>query len=554
MKSSPCLRLTRVLVAAMILIGVVATFAPSGVRAGDGVFRVSGRVMACSTDLSTESINSSIPPSCNTDIEGAAVTVTTSQPSAESTTLSAASATDGSFSFSPGYADTFSIIVRTDLDPDLNAGFLSCIYQELDGAYAGEAVFPLDSNGAAEIIGGAPLWYQATCNFFLFKAAGGESAFIAGVLQCDVDMSVNPDPPLGEKCPLAGSLLRTQLTFPDGTNQQQTTDEQGGVTYSGLISGENYAISVDRPSFYDGTIAFCDERASDGTLLVNEFTIESTSEGSIPFSVQNAGATMRCTIAIFPKDVSAQPGTDDELTLPGTVSIDIGKYECPSGFSGDAVEDYWDTCELTEDAIGFDLFGTQTGESQFQETGEIADGVVIFEGLSPDDWQISEVKPDGYGDPAVYCSTILADDSQGGYLQMDVFDGVAISQTVEDGSRLTCEWFNIPGDSSDDSSGSGSDDPDSSDGRSFAVTLLTCPTDYDRFAEDADPEFDCEEEVEGVSLHGNGRGRSIDRRGHRFLRRSTPGPLRCIWGPLRTNSGLSRRRSNLNHLGVRTQW
>lgn len=515
--------LFRTMIVATLIVGFIAPPSPTRVLAGDGVYRVSGRVIACSTDLSTEPINSAIPPSCNTDVEQAVVTVTASQPSAESFPISASTATDGSFLFSPGSPDTFSIVVQTDLDLDFNAGFLSCIYQELDGAYAGESVFALDANGAAEIFGGAPLWFWATCNFFLYSAAPGESSLTASVLECDVDIRANPDPPLVENCPLVGSLLLTQMTFPDGTSQQQTTDGQGNVTYSGLLSGQNYSISIDRSSFYDGTIAFCTESSADGTILVNEVTIEGTAESAIPLSIQNPGAVMRCTIAVFPKVTTVQPDTDGEPGMTDTVTIDIGKYDCPTDFGAESIDEYWNNCDLTFDSVVFDIYGNRTGESRYQATGDIADGVVIFEGLSPDDWQISEQKPDGYGEPVVYCSTVSQDESfRSDYAPVIVYEGNAIIEVVDEGTDLSCEWFNIPESAHNSSSGTGSSESNPTEDRSFQISLFTCPFEYDAFADDADPDLDCDEEVEGVSfsatdLDGGSTRETTDSSGGAFI-------------------------------------
>src|SRR5690606_6811140 len=87
---------------------------------------------------------------------------------------------------------------------------------------------------------------------------------------------------------------------------------------------------------------------------------------------------------------------------------------------------------------------------------------------------ISEEIPDGYGDPVVYCWTLLPDETDP-TLVSSTGGTVSVPSTSAEEWNYYCNWFNIPAGPTD-----------------LIVYKWTCPDGYDPYAQDADPYTDCE--------------------------------------------------------------
>jgi hypothetical protein len=195
----------------------------------------------------------------------------------------------------------------------------------------------------------------------------------------------------------------------------------GIVRFTGLEAG-TYSIHEDIPGHDNDIFVYCSLAEADD---------------QVPFEYNDTGGI----------DIDLGDGVDVicdwyNIPIPGTEtgSIRVTKYTCEAGYdpSNSTYADFLDDCPETTQGVTFTLT-PDSGDDTSKKTN--SNGVVRFDDLLPDNYQVSEDVPGEFSTPYAFCTV-----NGGEPFQADTSDGSAYFLLDNSGLAVNCDWFNVPED------------------------------------------------------------------------------------------------------------
>jgi len=212
----------------------------------------------------------------------------------------------------------------------------------------------------------------------------------------------------------------------------------------------------------------------------------------------------------------ASPADSDSSGISGPAEFDASFYTCAETPGTATVDDFWATCDPYLNPLNIELRRQSNGMGTNQDTGDLAPGAVIFDGIAADDWNAVTVPPDGFLASTVFCARFDGTE-QGPYGEVEVEQPAGMNFTLQGQDALTCEWFFVtssdqPNDGASDSS-PGADPPTSGNtsagapvgtagNQTVTIVLRNCPVLY----RGTDYQSDCTEVRPNVRFSLRGLG------------------------------------------------
>ncbi len=175
--------------------------------------------------------------------------------------------------------------------------------------------------------------------------------------------------------------------------------------------------------------------------------------------------------------------------VPDTVTTDatdnvitIYKWLCPSDYDYQTEgSDPQSDCTQSLDGIEFTLTGPDDGDSDTATIGDVTAGQVSFGPLDAGDYSVAESASGSYDSYVIRCYTgeqeWLAD-----YASYGLDYAYPFSFVEGQYLNISCNWYDIPG------------------GNTVTVYKWLCPYGYDKEADQANPELDCTQWVDGIDF------------------------------------------------------
>ena len=263
--------------------------------------------------------------------------------------------------------------------------------------------------------------------------------------------------------------LNIPISLTDDGGPHDTTTQANGTTWNNVVAASGtFTITEELPDGYGDPVVYCYSLLPDET----DPTLVPSTGGSIaPTVPTNAQWNYYCNWFNIPG------GDGNEVT--------VYKWDCPAGTDPTGNEEYLLTeCNTQHTGIPFDLTdanGSHPMDSQSDGTtwNDVVRGT--------EDVTITETIPSGYGDPVVYCYSLLPDETDPAMVT-STGGTVAIPDFGDAQWNYYCNWFNIP-------TGENTD---------LIIYKWTCPEGYDPYGAGADPLVDCEAGPDGVTFNAEG--------------------------------------------------
>jgi hypothetical protein len=208
---------------------------------------------------------------------------------------------------------------------------------------------------------------------------------------------------------------------------------QGSISKSGLPAG-GYGIQESIPEGYGTPIAFCGIGPSDGGTP--QYGQVEVYDGYYEFHL-DYNQSIYCD---WFNIKNAEEHHEDEYG-----SLVIYKFFCPQeseydfySADSDSLREYCEQYGGGE--VGFDLYSSETGETQGRYTVE-GEGAAVWEEVPGGHTEVTEYAIEGYGTPAIFCAVFVGEEYE--WLQVDVHDWTAGFEFPY-GKDVVCFWFNIP--------------------------------------------------------------------------------------------------------------
>ncbi len=273
-------------------------------------------------------------------------------------------------------------------------------------------------------------------------------------ISCDFFYAANASAPAEDEQPITGAETGTgsieihKAVCPAGyePNPEIFNDCHGngleGVTFTidGPDGFEDSAVTAIEDSPGPGIVRFTDLPA--GTYTISEdvpdhdttiyvYCSLAEAEDQVDFAYNEDGSI----------DLPLGEGVDvicDWYNIPvrqfEPASLTIQKFLCPDGTNSN----YAAQCTEPLEAVTFDVAGAGGSVSDATD----ASGEVTFTDLSPGDYVVTEVPPDG-----VHVAVYVVSCSSGGTSFPFTYDdstGLRIDLTLDSGDAVTCAWYNVP--------------------------------------------------------------------------------------------------------------
>lgn len=323
---------------------------------------------------------------------------------------------------------------------------------------------------------------------------------------------------------------------PSGQNANPSTDcatPEQGVQFNVAGSSTGYASQSSTGDSIPGAVTFgglqpdtytITETPPPGTMsaFVTSCTLSTTNDPDVPvypgignWSIQQqfdatatrfecfwynipAAGTATTTATVTPTPTATMPGSG--------ITILVHKFVCPAGYDANGQDADLETdCATPQDGVQFNLLGQTTGYTSQTNTGDSIPGTVMFGGLEPDTYTITETPP--AGTTAAYVSRCVQTTTAGQEIpHYPTVTAWAIQYQVDENDvQLECWWYNVP-------SGGGSPTmtvtPTPTATSTAPSTLLIykwlCPAGYDPAAMGANPSTDCATPQDGVQFNITG--------------------------------------------------
>lgn len=201
---------------------------------------------------------------------------------------------------------------------------------------------------------------------------------------------------------------------PNGYSAQTDTGDstQYAVMFGGLEPGL-YTITETPPAGYVGFVWDCSDDAVYGGGSANQMTFEAMG-GEVDCNWLNIAA--------------------------GPTDLIVNKWTCPDGYDVYAASaDPYTDCEAGPNGITFTATGPNGYNAQ-TDTGDSIQYAVMFGGLEPGTYTVTEDVPDGYTSYIWDCYTPVLT-----FMQADGPIGVGPSWDIQaTGGTIHCDWLNVP--------------------------------------------------------------------------------------------------------------
>ena len=236
---------------------------------------------------------------------------------------------------------------------------------------------------------------------------------------CEFDPGngVLEDPALLENC---ASLDGIEFTLQGAatTSTMVTGDPEPGLVRWVELPEGAYTVSETLPEGYGQAAVYCDQSDGDGSV---DLRVAPINETSVDFAL-GANVTIRCIWINLPLEDG---------------SITIYKHLCPPGYDIYAYgADPWFDCTANGHGIGFWL-----NDADYQQTGDLLDSAVAWDGLAPGSYIVSEDVPPG-------TKTVFVLKCEGNSAPLiqnyPVSIGSVFQLYVESGDDIVCHWYNVP--------------------------------------------------------------------------------------------------------------
>lgn len=217
--------------------------------------------------------------------------------------------------------------------------------------------------------------------------------------------------------------ITTDVTFNlsngSGFAVDKTTNSDGKVRWTDLAPGDDYVLRSDLPGdALDRQIAYC---ATDGGDYI-EYGV--SGDGSIDLDPISDGQQVQCLWYQVPTN-----------QLSGAGSIELHKFECPPGTSGN----YYQTCHNSPlGGIDFELDGPR-GLIQNGTTAD--DGLLLFQDLPKGDYVLTE---DGADYPVEIYVVVCTQNGNAFSTTYDDSTGLRVKFNLPENANIVCDWYNIP--------------------------------------------------------------------------------------------------------------
>ncbi len=186
--------------------------------------------------------------------------------------------------------------------------------------------------------------------------------------------------------------------------------------------------------------------------------------------------------ALPPEESPSDDVQPSEEPTTYDTSITIYKWLCPAGYDYTDPESRPDEdCSEPLDGIQFDLTRTAPDSNSFSATtGDQQSGTATFSGFDPGSWELTEVSSPYGTDGFRVCN----DFGSGNPGAQSAAVGEPFSFEVPSDQPFNgfCDWYNVPS------------------GNSVTIYKWLCPSGYDYAAQDADPQYDCTEALDGIEF------------------------------------------------------
>ena len=187
-------------------------------------------------------------------------------------------------------------------------------------------------------------------------------------------------------------------------------------------------------------------------------------------------------VAVPSEDVPSDSVEPLEEPTTYDTNITISKWLCPSGYEYTDPDSRPDEdCTEPLDGISFDLTQTAPDSNSFSSTtGEQQSGTSTFSGFDPGSWELTEVRSP-YGSDGF---RVCADFGFGspGAESANVGEPFSFEVPEDEPFNGVCNWYNVPS------------------GNSITIDKWLCPSGYDDATQNADPQVDCTEALDGIEF------------------------------------------------------
>ena len=268
------------------------------------------------------------------------------------------------------------------------------------------------------------------CNWFNIPAESGSGIYLTKhVCPIDFEAYASEWDGLIQNCPAATTEWEFSVSDGDSYLDTQVTGA-GGIAAFQIPGAGIYGIGETIQDGFGAPRVFCTVKQGSGDPV--DWVEQEVFQDYTINHLLNEGESLFCDWFNIP----AEGETDG--------SILIRKFACPDDYEAyNATHfDLASACPEAQNGVTFLLNDgdqlTLTGV-----TGDAGDGAVEFANLpTPGAYAIVEQKPDGYGDPVVFCKDPI--DPNGDWAKSTVSDGNQILEILEAGHVLMCDWFNVP--------------------------------------------------------------------------------------------------------------
>jgi hypothetical protein len=302
--------------------------------------------------------------------------------------------------------------------------------------------------------------YDLHCEWFNVPTAAGDDNGVVEVNKhvCPVGFDAeNADlGRLGATCqeePRDGYLF-TFFRNDAPQSEQRTGDRAPGAVRFGLGEAPaRFAVRETVPEGFGRPIVYCSQVfANGGASRAERMDVSAASAIGLQL---NAGDKVFCDWFNVPEEAPVGEGAgEDEPLEPAEettgeaerVSIEIAKFACPAAdvdpYAAE-LERLREVCREPMDGVHFALDRGRSDIVLLQRTGELVPSAVVWPNLAPDRFTIEEKLPEGYGEPVVFCTLRLGDQTEGpGRVRPEVPGQFSV--TLGAGQAFACDWFNVP--------------------------------------------------------------------------------------------------------------
>lgn len=199
-----------------------------------------------------------------------------------------------------------------------------------------------------------------------------------------------------------------------------------GVAKFDALAPGSYFVSEDIPGNTDTYYVYCSKADNEDAV---PFTYNDAHAEGFDITLTK-GLHVVCDFSIVP---------NAQFT---PAKITVLKYSCDAGYntSGKTYNDFKADCPNTANGVAFALSVQGGGKPTTGKTGDAGAGAVVFAGLSPASYKLSESIPDGDAAARVYCSV-----NSGDWAAKTLDNSGAALFTIDgSGQDITCRWFNLP--------------------------------------------------------------------------------------------------------------